>query len=135
MFVCGNVSARQRARYLAWALVIGMVPALLPSGDARAQGTNMKDMPGMKKDMPAKKGEATKAATATGTVTAMDTAKRKVTLEHGPIKKLDMNEGMTMVFRVQDPAMLKQVKVGDTVRFDADRVNGQFTMTKIEKAR
>jgi Cu(I)/Ag(I) efflux system periplasmic protein CusF len=135
MFVCGNVSARQRARYLAWALVIGMVPALLPSGDARAQGTNMKDMPGMKKDMPAKKGEATKAATSTGTVTAMDRAKRKVTLEHGPIKKLDMNEGMTMVFRVQDPAMLKQVKVGDTVRFDADRVNGQFTMTKIEKAR
>src|SRR5262245_34196999 len=35
-----------------------------------------------------------------------------------------MNEGMTMVFRVQEPAMLKQVKVGDKVRFDADRING-----------
>ena len=44
-----------------------------------------------------------------------------------------MNEGMTMVFRVQDPAMLKQVKVGDKVNFDADRVNGQITVTKIEK--
>jgi len=31
--------------------------------------------------------------------------------------------------------MLKQVKVGDKVRFDADRVNGQITVTKIEKAR
>jgi Cu(I)/Ag(I) efflux system periplasmic protein CusF len=70
-----------------------------------------------------------------GQVTKIDEAAGKITLKHGPIKKLDMNEGMTMVFRVQDPAMLKQVKIGDKVRFDADRVNGQFTVTKIEKAR
>jgi hypothetical protein len=36
---------------------------------------------------------------------------------------------------VQDPAMLKQVKVGDKVKFDADRVNGQLTVTKIEKSK
>jgi Cu/Ag efflux protein CusF len=70
-----------------------------------------------------------------GQVTKIDESAGKITLKHGPIKKLDMNEGMTMVFRVQDPAMLKQVKVGDKVRFDADRVNGQITVTKIEKAR
>jgi Cu(I)/Ag(I) efflux system periplasmic protein CusF len=70
-----------------------------------------------------------------GQVTKIDEAARKITLKHGPIKNLDMDEGMTMVFRVQDPAMLKQVKVGDKVRFDADRINGQITMTKIEKAR
>jgi Cu/Ag efflux protein CusF len=70
-----------------------------------------------------------------GRVTKIDESAGKITLKHGPIKKLDMNEGMTMVFRVQDPAMLKQVKVGDKVRFDADRVNGQFTVTKIEKAK
>jgi Cu/Ag efflux protein CusF len=46
-----------------------------------------------------------------------------------------MNEGMTMVFRVQDRTQLKQVKVGDKVRFDADRINGQITVTKIEKAK
>jgi len=68
-----------------------------------------------------------------GQVTKIDEAAGKITLKHGPIKKLDMNEGMTMVFRVQDPAMLKQVKVGDKVNFDADRVNGQITVTKIEK--
>ena len=68
-----------------------------------------------------------------GQVTKIDETAGKITLKHGPIKKLDMNEGMTMVFRVQDPAMLKQVKVGDKVRFDADRVNGQITVTKIEK--
>ena len=70
-----------------------------------------------------------------GQVTKIDDSAGKITLKHGPIKKLDMNEGMTMVFRVQDPGMLKQVKVGDKVRFDADRVNGQITVTKIEKAR
>jgi Cu/Ag efflux protein CusF len=69
-----------------------------------------------------------------GQVTKIDESAGKITLKHGPIKKLDMNEGMTMVFRVQDPAILKQVKVGDKVRFDADRVNGQLTVTKIEKS-
>jgi Cu/Ag efflux protein CusF len=75
------------------------------------------------------------AAMVNGQVTKIDESAGKITLKHGPIKKLDMNEGMTMVFRVQDPAMLKQVKVGDKVRFDADRINGQFTVTKIEKAK
>jgi Cu(I)/Ag(I) efflux system protein CusF len=70
-----------------------------------------------------------------GQVTKIDESAGKITLKHGPIKKLDMNEGMTMVFRVQDPAMLKQVKVGEKVKFDADRINGQITVTKIEKAR
>jgi Cu(I)/Ag(I) efflux system periplasmic protein CusF len=70
-----------------------------------------------------------------GQVTKIDESAGKITLKHGPIKKLDMNESMTMVFRVQDPAMLKQVKVGDKVRFDADRINGQFTVTRIEKAK
>ena len=70
-----------------------------------------------------------------GTVTKIDEAAGKITLKHGPIKKLDMDEGMTMVFKAQAADMLKQVKVGDKVRFDADRVNGQLTLTKIEKAK
>jgi Cu/Ag efflux protein CusF len=70
-----------------------------------------------------------------GQVTKIDESAGKITLKHGPIKKLDMDEGMTMVFKAQDPAMLKSVKVGDKVKFEADRVNGQFTITKIQKAR
>jgi Cu/Ag efflux protein CusF len=42
-------------------------------------------------------------------------------------------EGMTMVFRASDPAMLEQVKAGDKIRFDAENINGQYTVTKIEK--
>ena len=68
-----------------------------------------------------------------GEVTKVDESAGKITIKHGPIKKLDMEEGMTMVFKASDPAMLKQVKPGDKISFDADNVNGQFTVTKIEK--
>src|SRR5262245_34569828 len=70
-----------------------------------------------------------------GQVTKIDEAAGKITLKHGPLRKLDMHEGMSMVCSVQDPVMLKQVRVGDKVRCDADRVNGQITVTKIEKAK
>ena len=76
------------------------------------------------------------AQSSDGEVRKIDQAAGKITLKHGPIKALDMtDESMTMVFRVQDPAMLKQVKVGDKVKFDADRVNGQITITKMQKSR
>jgi Cu(I)/Ag(I) efflux system protein CusF len=78
---------------------------------------------------------AAQSAMVNGQVTKIDESAGKITLKHGPIKKLEMEDGMTMVFRVQDPAMLKQVKVGDRVKFDADRVNGQITITKIEKSK
>jgi Cu/Ag efflux protein CusF len=70
-----------------------------------------------------------------GQVVKIDDAAGKITLRHGPIKKLEMDEGMTMVFKAQDPAMLKTVKVGDKVKFDVDRVNGQITLTRIEKSK
>jgi Cu(I)/Ag(I) efflux system periplasmic protein CusF len=70
---------------------------------------------------------------ADGEVVKVDQAAGKITIKHGPLKKLDMNEGMTMVFKAQDPAMLKQVKEGDKIRFDAENVSGQFTVTKIQK--
>jgi Cu/Ag efflux protein CusF len=79
-------------------------------------------------------GEA-QSAMVNGQVTKIDEAAGKITLKHGPIKKLDMEDGMTMVFRVQDPAMLKQVKIGDKVKFEADRVDGQITVTKIQKSK
>ena len=69
-----------------------------------------------------------------GTVEKVDAASGRITLDHGPIPNLNM-DAMTMVFRAADPAMLKQVKQGDKVRFSADRVNGQITLTKIQKAR
>ena len=70
-----------------------------------------------------------------GQVTKVDGSAGKITIKHGPLKKFDMNESMTMVFRAGDPAMLKAVKPGDRIRFVPDRINGQFTVKKIEKAK
>jgi Cu(I)/Ag(I) efflux system protein CusF len=70
-----------------------------------------------------------------GQVTKVDPSASNITIKHGPIKKLEMDQGMTMVFHAPDPAMLSGVKAGDKIRFDADSVNGQLTLTKIEKAK
>lgn len=70
-----------------------------------------------------------------GTITKVDTSAGKITIKHGPIKKFDMDDGMTMVFRAQDPAMLKAVKAGDKIKFDAENVNGQFVVTRIQKSK
>jgi Cu(I)/Ag(I) efflux system protein CusF len=68
-----------------------------------------------------------------GTITKVDTSAGKITIKHGPIKKFEMDDGMTMVFRAQDPTMLKAVKAGDKIKFDAENVNGQFVVTTIQK--
>lgn len=77
----------------------------------------------------------TAAATpmAEGEVRKIDKAQGKLTLRHGPIANLEM-PGMTMVFRVADPKLLDAVKDGDKVRFTAERLNGAFTVTAIQRA-
>ena len=74
------------------------------------------------------------AQSVNGTVTKVDEAQGKLTINHGAIKNLDM-DAMTMVFRAGDPAMLKGLKTGDKIKFDADRVNGQITVTKLQKTK
>ncbi|MFC5507921.1 MULTISPECIES: copper-binding protein [Hyphomicrobiales] len=69
-----------------------------------------------------------------GTVKKIDEAQGKLTIDHGPIKNLDM-DAMSMVFRAGEPAMLKGLKAGDKIKFDADRVNGQITVTKLQKTK
>lgn len=67
-------------------------------------------------------------------VMKIDKPQQKITLKHGEIKNLDMPP-MTMVFRVQDAGMLDAVKVGDKVKFDADKVGGQYTVLKLAPAK
>lgn len=61
-------------------------------------------------------------------------APKSILLKHGPLLNLGM-DAMTMEFGVADPALLKSVKKGDTVRFVADRLNGHFVVTRIEPAK
>jgi Cu(I)/Ag(I) efflux system protein CusF len=70
-----------------------------------------------------------------GEVKKIDESAGKITLKHGPAKSLGMDEGMTMVYPVKDPTMLKQVKVGDKVKFEAENADGVITVTKIQKSK
>jgi len=78
---------------------------------------------------------AASAQSINGEVRMIDADTGKITLKHGPIPSIEMDEPMTMVFQMQDAAALKQLKVGDKVKFDADRINGKITVTKIQKSR
>lgn len=70
-----------------------------------------------------------------GEVKKVDASAKKITIKHGPMPKFEMKDGMTVVYAVQDPSMLKAVKAGDKVEFDAEHVNGQFVVTKIQKVK
>jgi Cu(I)/Ag(I) efflux system periplasmic protein CusF len=65
-------------------------------------------------------------------VRKVDKEQGKITLKHGEIKSLDM-PAMTMVFRVKDAALLDKVAPGDKIKFQAEKVNGAFTVTHAEK--
>ncbi|MGQ0526009.1 MAG: copper-binding protein [Betaproteobacteria bacterium] len=79
-------------------------------------------------------GQAAGQELADGEVRKVDKDAKKITLRHGPIKSLDM-PAMTMVFQVKESAMLDQVKVGDKIRFSADKTGGAYTITKMEPAK
>jgi len=74
------------------------------------------------------------ASMSEGEVRKVDSAVGKLTLRHGPLMNMDM-PAMTMVFRVKDPVWLTQLKVGDKVRFVAERVDGNLTVTALEMER
>lgn len=66
-----------------------------------------------------------------GEIVKTDKSVAKITIKHGPLVNLNM-PGMTMPFKVKDPAMLDQVKTGDKVSFSVERVDGAITITKLE---
>lgn len=84
--------------------------------------------------LPAPSPATSEAELTRGEVRKVDRDLQKITLRHGPIVNLDMPE-MTMVFRVPDAALLEGLKSGDKVRFRAEKVDGQFTVTRIEAER
>jgi len=78
--------------------------------------------------------QAQAAALSEGEVRKVDKDAKKITIKHGPLTNLDMPP-MTMVFQVKDPKMLDQVKAGDKVRFIAEKIGGQYTVTTVEAAK
>jgi Cu(I)/Ag(I) efflux system periplasmic protein CusF len=76
--------------------------------------------------------KAQSAALSEGEVRKVDKGAKKITIKHGPLINLDM-PAMTMVFQVKDPKMLEQVKVGDKIKFTAEKFGGQFMVTTVEQ--
>lgn len=70
-------------------------------------------------------------ATGSGEVRRVDVAAGKITIKHGAIADLQL-PAMTLVYRV-DPALLQDIKPGDTVKFTAKREGGQYVITRISK--
>lgn len=90
------------------------------------------DMGNMDMSGGAKQGANAKNEMSHGEIRKVDVANGKLTIKHGPLENLGMG-AMTMVFKVKDPAMLSQVKVGDKIDFVAELVNGALTVVKLQK--
>ena len=105
-------------------LAFSALIAFFPLPPALAQGSM--DHGNMMKEQP--------GTLADGEVRKVDKDAQKLTIKHGPIPSMDMPP-MTMVYRVKDPAMLGQVKQGDKIKFDAEKVGGQYVVTRIEPAK
>jgi Cu(I)/Ag(I) efflux system protein CusF len=68
---------------------------------------------------------------ADGEIRKIDKDAKKVTIQHGEIKSLDMPP-MTMVFTVKDPALLEKVKPGDKVKFAVSRDGARLVVTSLQ---
>ena len=66
-------------------------------------------------------------------VVKVDKGAGRLTLKHGEIQRLEMPP-MTMAWRVSRVQMLDDLEVGDRVRFVPERIEGQYTITAINKA-
>ncbi len=71
-------------------------------------------------------------ALTSGEVVKVDKAAGKLTLKHEELKNLDV-PAMTMSFRVSDAQWLDTLATGQKVRFVAAKVNGQYTVVRLEK--
>ncbi len=68
-----------------------------------------------------------------GEIRRVDAAQGKLTIRHEEIKNI-MMPPMTMVFTLQDPQQMQDLKVGDKVMFEVVDQAGRLMITKIKKA-
>ncbi|MCK9510412.1 MAG: copper-binding protein [Pigmentiphaga sp.] len=76
--------------------------------------------------------EAAPSSPVQGEVRRVDPDGGRITLKHGPIPELEL-PAMTLVYRVQDKALIVPLKPGDSVVFTADRVDGQYVIISIRR--
>ncbi|GGI16873.1 copper-binding protein [Oxalicibacterium faecigallinarum] len=77
-------------------------------------------------------GGAAAVSLSEGEIRKIDTDNLKLTVRHGPLLNLNM-PGMTMVFAVKDSGMLEGLEQGSRIHFLAERIDGIYTIVRIEK--
>jgi Cu/Ag efflux protein CusF len=108
------------------AVLLGSALLVLPDNHARAQGmSNMESMPATK---------GTASASGTGTVAAVNTSARKVTLNHGPLPAINW-PAMKMEFAVAPSVDLSKVKPGDKVTFTLSGSKSSYTVQSMAPAK
>jgi Cu(I)/Ag(I) efflux system periplasmic protein CusF len=70
------------------------------------------------------------AAPMSGSVMNVDLTSGIITISHDPNEQLKLGRS-TDTFRVSEPIMLNAIRPGTQIKFAADRINGQLTITKI----
>ena len=105
------------------------VAALLAGALILSSGASFAQMGNMPMSKDAQK-TAAKSASGTGTVVALNTAGKKVTLDHGPMPDIDW-PAMKMEFPVAPSVDLSKVKTGDKVRFTLTGSGKNYTVQSI----
>jgi Cu(I)/Ag(I) efflux system periplasmic protein CusF len=65
-----------------------------------------------------------------GDVRSVDLRSGMITISHEPNDRLKIGRS-TDTFRVSEPIMLNAIRPGAHIRFAADRINGELTITKV----
>ena len=120
---------RTYRRFLGLAILV-LSAALVSSAEVHAQGMQQKSMDQMPGMGDGKQGTP---ASATGTVTAVNTADRKITFNHGPIPEIKW-PAMKMELPVRPSVDLSKVKVGDKVRFTLSGSGNSYAVQSISPA-
>ena len=102
-------------------------PAPVAEAPATPAAAPMESMP-----MPAETPAVTGPITSSGKITAIDAAAGTVTLDHQAIPAVKW-DAMSMAFTTTDPAMLNDLKVGDTVTFDLKSAAEPTKLSRIAK--
>lgn len=110
-------------------LLTAMLAGTVSAQTAMPSGSDATTMGDAKKETPS----AASTDMAEGEIRKIDMESKKITIKHGEIKNLDM-PGMIMVFQVKDPALLEKAKVGEKVRFKAEKVGGAIVVIDIQPA-
>ena len=120
---------RTSRRFLGLAILV-LSAAVVSVAEVRSQGMSQNNMGGMPGMSDAKQQTT---ASATGTITAINAADRKITFNHGPIPEIKW-PAMKMEFPVGPSIDLAKVKVGDKVRFMLSGSGNAYTVQSISAA-